>query len=104
MKSDMKLISLTALTLLLSLAACDRAGSEIKDSDGDQSMSKVPEFPTGLEWLNTDRPLTFEELRGKLVLIDFWTYCCINCMHIIPDLKRLEKEYADELVVIGVHS
>jgi thiol-disulfide isomerase/thioredoxin len=64
----------------------------------------APEFPEGLDWLNTDRPLTLAELKGKIVLLDFWTYGCINCMHIIPDLKRLEEKYADELVVIGVHS
>ena len=46
----------------------------------------------------------FEELRGKVVLLDFWTYCCINCIHIIPDLKKLEAKYANQLVVIGVHS
>ncbi len=64
----------------------------------------APEFPEGLQWLNTERPLSLRELRGKVVLLDFWTYCCINCMHILPDLKKLERKYADELVVIGVHS
>jgi thiol-disulfide isomerase/thioredoxin len=64
----------------------------------------APEFPDGLDWLNTSEPLRLEDLRGKVVLLDFWTYGCINCIHIIPDLKRLEAEYADELVVIGVHS
>lgn len=64
----------------------------------------APEFPDGLEWLNTSRPLKLQDLRGKVVLLDFWTYCCINCMHIIPDLKRLEEEFPHELVVIGVHS
>jgi thiol-disulfide isomerase/thioredoxin/sugar lactone lactonase YvrE len=64
----------------------------------------APDFPEGLQWLNTDRPLSLRELRGKVVLLDFWTYCCINCMHILPDLKRLERKYADSLVVIGVHS
>jgi DNA-binding beta-propeller fold protein YncE len=61
------------------------------------------EFPVGAEWLNTDHPLKLEELRGKVVLLDFWTYCCINCMHVIPELRRLEERYP-ELVVIGVHS
>jgi thiol-disulfide isomerase/thioredoxin len=69
-----------------------------------QGKVNAPEFPEGLEWLNTDRPLTIHQLRGKVVLLDFWTFCCINCMHIIPDLKRLEHKYKDELVVIGVHS
>lgn len=64
----------------------------------------APEFPAGLEWLNTGEPLTLAELQGKVVLLDFWTYGCINCIHIIPDLKRLEAEYPNELVVIGVHS
>ncbi len=58
----------------------------------------------GSEWLNTSKPLTMKDLRGKVVLLDFWTYCCINCMHVLPDLKFLEEKYANELVVIGVHS
>ena len=64
----------------------------------------APEFPVGMEWLNTERPLSIRQLRGKVVLLDFWTYCCINCIHIIPDLKKLEHKYPNELVVIGVHS
>lgn len=65
----------------------------------------APSFPAELDWLNIgDRKLTLEKLRGKIVLLDFWTYGCINCVHVIPDLKRLEKKYAEELVVIGVHS
>ena len=67
-------------------------------------VQPAPEFPDGLEWLNTGRPLSFAELRGKVVLLDFWTYGCINCIHIIPEIERLEAEYPDELVVIGVHS
>jgi sugar lactone lactonase YvrE len=65
---------------------------------------RAPDFPPGADWINTGRPLTMRELRGKVVLLDFWTYCCINCMHILPDLKRLERKYANELVVVGVHS
>lgn len=64
----------------------------------------APDFPRDLDWLNTDKPLSLRELRGKIVLLDFWTYCCINCMHIIPDLKKLEAKYPNQLVVIGVHS
>jgi len=58
----------------------------------------------GVEWLNTAGPIRLRDLRGKIVLLDFWTYCCINCMHVLPDLARLEKKYANQLVVIGVHS
>lgn len=67
-------------------------------------LINAPDFPAGLEWLNTDRPISLRDFRGKLVLLDFWTFCCINCMHVIPDLKKLEAKYPNELVVIGVHS
>jgi thiol-disulfide isomerase/thioredoxin len=69
-----------------------------------RSVIHAPEFPAGMQWLNTDQPLRLADLRGKVVLLDFWTYCCINCMHIIPELTALEKKYQNELVVIGVHS
>lgn len=65
---------------------------------------RAPEITGGSGWLNTDRPLSLTALKGKVVLLDFWTYGCINCIHIIPDLKKLEAKYPNELVVIGVHS
>src|ERR1041384_5681582 len=65
---------------------------------------RAPELEGGRGWLNTDAPLSLAGLRGKIVLLDFWTYCCVNCMHVIPDLKKLEAKYANQLVVIGVHS
>ena len=65
---------------------------------------RAPEITGGRGWLNTDKPLSIAALKGKIVLLDFWTYGCINCIHIIPDLKKLEAKYAKELVVIGVHS
>ncbi|XP_008246083.1 PREDICTED: NHL repeat-containing protein 2 [Prunus mume] len=65
----------------------------------------VPEFPAKLDWLNT-APIKFSrDLKGKVVLLDFWTYCCINCMHVLPDLEFLEKKYKDmPFTVVGVHS
>ncbi|HEY0006924.1 MAG TPA: thioredoxin-like domain-containing protein [Pyrinomonadaceae bacterium] len=65
---------------------------------------RAPELKGGRGWLNTDQPLSLAALKGKVVLLDFWTYGCINCIHIIPDLKKLEAKYARQLVVIGVHS
>jgi DNA-binding beta-propeller fold protein YncE len=64
----------------------------------------APEFAEDADWINTSGPITIADLRGKIVVLDFWTYGCINCIHVIPDLKRLEREYPNELVVIGVHS
>ena len=73
-------------------------------SAADAVRVHAPEFTGAVEWFNVPAPLTLRSLRGKVVLIDFWTYGCVNCMHILPDLKRLEEKYRDELVVVGVHS
>jgi DNA-binding beta-propeller fold protein YncE len=64
----------------------------------------APELDGGTAWINTDHPIHLKDLRGKVVVLDFWTLCCINCIQTIPDLARLEKKYADDLVVIGVHT
>ncbi len=64
----------------------------------------APELPQHFPWLNTEHPLSLKSLRGRVVLLDFWTYCCINCLHILPDLKYFEQKYRDSLTVIGVHS
>ncbi|MBD2345802.1 thioredoxin-like domain-containing protein [Anabaena subtropica] len=65
---------------------------------------RAPELPHNYPWLNTDKPLSIKELKGRIVILDFWTYCCINCLHVLPDLKYLEQKYRDSLTVIGVHS
>ena len=80
------------------------AGDDVMNDEFFEGNTNAPEFPRGMDWLNTDTPIQLADLKGKLVLLDFWTFCCINCMHVIPDLKKLEEKYADELVVIGVHS
>ncbi len=116
----MSRVTLAALLLVvLATAACtpvdDIAGgpdtttvdpSTSAPYEGESFAGTVdaPDFPEGLEWVNTAQPISLVDLRGKVVLLDFWTYGCINCIHILPDLERLEAEYPDELVVIGVHS
>ena len=64
---------------------------------------RAPEL-RGRGWLNTDGPLSLADLRGRFVLLDFWTFCCINCLHVLDELREVEEEHAGELVVIGVHS
>ncbi|HJZ91289.1 MAG TPA: thioredoxin-like domain-containing protein, partial [Gemmataceae bacterium] len=84
-----------------------KARPKSKDDDDPTpppKLPKAPELEGGVAWLNTGKPLTLKELKGKVVLLDFWTLCCINCIHVMPDLAKLEKKYANELVVIGVHS
>ena len=61
-------------------------------------------FSAGLDWLNVERPLTSADLAGKVVILDFWTYGCINCLHVAEELRRLEDRFGARLAVIGVHS
>ncbi len=70
----------------------------------DRARVRAPDFPAGKTWLNCRQPITLADLKGKLVLLDFWSYCCINCLHVLADLEKLERRYRRELVVIGVHS
>ncbi len=104
-----------ALPLLLLAGGCSRATTD-PPLTGDTRVAEqpprkswagtqpAPALPVGLTWFNVQRPLTLEELRGRVVLLDFWTAGCINCQHIIPDLHRLEAEFGAALVVIGIHS
>jgi len=64
---------------------------------------RAPEL-RGRGWLNTDGSLSLADLRGRFVLLDFWTFCCINCLHVLDELREIEEKYADDLVVVGVHS
>ena len=65
---------------------------------------RAPEL-RGRGWLNTGgKDLKLADLRGRVVLLDFWTFCCVNCLHVLDELRPLEEKYGDALVVIGVHS
>lgn len=92
---------LVALALLIAVPAF--AQDNPAQFAGDPNYP-APEIPAGVDWLNVVQPLTFQDLRGKVVILDFWTYGCINCIHMIPVLKQLEAKYRDALAVIGVHS
>ena len=70
-------------------------------------LGRAPEFTDTQQWFNTpgDRPLTLRGLRGRVVLVDFWTYTCINCIRTFPHLKALEAKYRSKgLTIVGVHS
>jgi thiol-disulfide isomerase/thioredoxin len=67
------------------------------------SQDGGPSLEGGVEWINSG-PIELSQLKGKIVLLDFWTYCCINCHHVLPTLAKLEEKYKNELVIIGVHS
>src|SRR2546430_17463685 len=95
-------LSLCPLWLISLSSSVSSNGLEMPVQEG--AKIRAPELTGDRGWLNTDKPLSLAALKGKVVLLDFWTYGCINCMHIIPDLKKLEKKHPNELVVIGVHS
>ncbi len=76
-----------------------------EEKKAEEKKQAAPELEGGIAWLNTGGPLSLKkDLKGKIVLLDFWTLCCINCIHVMPDLTKLERKYPNELVVIGVHS
>lgn len=108
------LILLATCGLLVTSLACQPSSTQAlaKDSVADaDSKAKQPTLKEATElietsetWLNVSRPLTPADLEGRIVLLDFWTYCCINCLHVIPDLHAIEEEFGEDLTVIGVHS
>lgn len=57
-----------------------------------------------LRWFNVEKPVSLNALRGRLVILDFWTFCCINCMHVLPTLAAIEDRFPEDVAVIGVHS
>lgn len=76
----------------------------MSDEEQQQAPIAAPGFDGAVEWLNVADPIAIEQLRGKVVLLDFWTYGCVNCMHVLRDLKTLAQRFPDELIVIGIHS
>lgn len=90
----------------------DQLHNETETKNTEKSSSRIlsskgipaPEIIPGGVWINSE-PLSLQELRGKVVLIDFWTYSCINCQRTLPYLKKWHEKYAEKgLVIIGVHS
>lgn len=66
---------------------------------------RAPELIGKGGWLNTgDRQYTLADLRGRIVILDFWTFCCVNCLHVLDELRELEEKHRDTVVIIGVHS
>jgi thiol-disulfide isomerase/thioredoxin len=64
----------------------------------------APPLPPALEWINTDQPLSLDALRGRVVLVNFWTFDCVNCINLLPDLRYFENKYHDGVSVIGIHA
>lgn len=68
-------------------------------------LTRAPDLQRpGQTWFNVDAPLRLTDLRGRVVILDFWTFCCVNCHHVLPTLRRIEEHFPNEVAVIGVHS
>ncbi len=98
-----RLLVMPVLLAVVALAvACSAASA--RSEPGGNVGNRAPEFEGISDWINSE-PLTMEELRGKVVLIDFWTYTCVNCIRTLPYTKEWHDKYADEgLVIVGVHA
>src|SRR5437660_8047511 len=101
--------SLASGGLLLAAALLVPAGliwlSARADAQAKAAQQKGDDFfDGGIAWINSDKPIKSDDLKGRVVLLDFWTLCCINCIHTIPDLAKLEAKYPGVLVFVGVHT
>ena len=97
---------------LLALLLFGCASHASSQSQADSTMPKLASLPdlgqapelTNETWLNVDSPLHIADLRGKVVIVEMWTFGCINCQHVMPSLKEWHSKYADQgLVIIGNH-
>jgi len=95
MKSAVRLLC-GLLVMVMTMANGERRGY------GDVTAPEIAR--PGLQWFNVPAPLAIASLRGRVVILDFWTEGCINCIHIISTLRRIEERYPEQVVVIGVHS
>ena len=103
----MTIRTLSAIVLVIGslsgLATTAQADAQAPAKIAD-AVRTAPELTGITHWLNS-APLKLADLRGKVVLVDFWTYGCINCVNTLPHLTKLQEKYKDKgLVIIGVHS
>ena len=107
----MRARSVSVLRLLFVLvvaltAGCEHRKESLPGSASSATLGKLaPGFTGANAWLNVDHPITMAELKGKVVVVDFWTSCCINCIHTLPVLAEVERKFAGKpVLVVGVHS
>lgn len=98
------LLLLTSWLLVSSAYAAEKAESKSEPGSEPRTNPAAIPFEPGLPWLNVSRALNLNDLRGKIVILDFWTYGCINCIHVLEDFRKLEHIYGNKVVVIGIHT
>ncbi|MBI3409170.1 MAG: redoxin domain-containing protein [Planctomycetes bacterium] len=98
-------VGLVVFCLLVSLLGAGKpTATTALAGEKEKPRRPAPSLDGGKAWLNTNKPISLADLKGRVVLLDFWTLCCINCIHTLPDLAKLEAKYPGVLVVIGIHS
>jgi thiol-disulfide isomerase/thioredoxin len=104
-------LALLAITgAILAIEAPWRTGSQVPEEPQDlperlEDEPSAPDFGGAQAWINTNESIELTEQRGKVVLVDFWTYSCINCINTFPHLRAWHDAYADDgLVIVGVHT
>jgi thiol-disulfide isomerase/thioredoxin len=98
-----QLLPMFCMSLLAGICVPDSKAEPLAPSSR-AAAPTAPEFTGINQWLNSE-PLTMSGLRGKVVLVEFWTYTCINCIHVLPYVKQWHERYSDQgLVVVGVHT
>lgn len=86
-------------------AECLDTGVTLNVHMASRARVRAPELIGKGGWLNTGgNDLTLTDLRGRIVILDFWTFCCVNCLHVLDELRELEERHRDSVVIIGVHS
>jgi thiol-disulfide isomerase/thioredoxin len=69
------------------------------------TQTSLPDFnQPGLTWFNVEKPLGLSDVFGRILILDFWTFSCINCLHILPSLRRIERAFEDDVIILGIHS
>lgn len=92
------------LTSAVAIASLDTNPVAHAVTSGANNSKIAPEFAGIDKWLNSG-PLTMQQLRGKVVLVDFWTYTCINCIHVLPYVETWNQKYKNQgLQIVGVHT
>lgn len=103
MKSKSTAAFLTSVVVMVLLSSFMFPGGA--GAPGNKRIVKAPELPASCQWLNTAEALSLEKLTGHVILLNFWTYSSINCIHTLTDLEYLGKKYRDKpFIVIGVHA
>jgi thiol-disulfide isomerase/thioredoxin len=102
-KKDQKLILLIVSTIIVLWFIFLSVSSLFsKISSGNSNLNNLTDNKS--EWLNSARQIEASDLKNRVILLDFWTYACVNCLHMIPEIKKLEEQFDNRLTVIGVHS